>query len=225
MPDAREATHLGVAVELVAAEVEQHSGARPHGGGDAGEVGLVHLEHADPAGPVGRQRRGEAGREIGATAVAHDRFTGPECRDEQAAGGGLSVGAAHQCDLAADRRTLQRERVDHQCDAAADGGAAAAAGELRQAGSGRSGRAGEPEAGRHPLTCARAMTTKTPNAASVHAAAIGKTVRVTRAGAWASARPSTVPTTSSTMLSTPRPIAYCSSSSTPRSLSSLGVAL
>ena len=119
-PACRDELELAVAIELVAEEVAERDRARRQLIGDGGQRGLVTFEQAELGrrGLADRERRGDAGGEIGTGAVAGQVHAPPQHLGEQAARGRLAVGGGD--DDAAAREALgkpswcvRRERGQH----------------------------------------------------------------------------------------------------------------
>ena len=117
---------LADAVELVAAEVEQHDHVGSHRRRRLGQQALVDLEGHDrrpAARRTGRPTR--PGQEVGAGGVGLHRPPGGQGGGQQPGGGGLAVGARDEGHLVAGGHQLEGRGVDGQRHPPADDGARA----------------------------------------------------------------------------------------------------
>ena len=73
-PPLGDVLQLAVAVQLVAEEVAEQNGPRPHAPDDLGQRPFVHLEQPQLRIALREQRRGDAGDEIRAGAVPRERI-------------------------------------------------------------------------------------------------------------------------------------------------------
>lgn len=117
---------LGGAVQLVAGEVEQRDALRVGGLGDADEVLLVDLDDPVPGVRAARERRGDAGRHVGAERVGDDRTGRLECLGDEPGGGGLAVGRRDEGHVQVPGEPVEEVGVEFQRDPAADHRTAAA---------------------------------------------------------------------------------------------------
>ena len=115
-PALRYLAHLVVAVELVAAQVEQDQHRRAHAGSHLWEPCLVDLEDGGRTRLSSRQRGGQAGRQVGPEEVRNDwaLTAATHSAGQQFGRGRLAVGPRDKRYLPARREPLESQRVDRK---------------------------------------------------------------------------------------------------------------
>ena len=110
-PAVGNAAHLLGAVELVAAQVQQHHHGGAHLGKHLRHPQFVAFQRSVGGGGLGPQCHHHAGVHVGAVGVGGHRTTGGQRPGQEVVGGGLSIGATHQRHVAAGGELGQQTAV------------------------------------------------------------------------------------------------------------------
>ena len=123
-PTLGDVADLVVAVELVAAQVEQHEHRRPDLRRHPAQPRLVHLQYGGCPGRPGGQCSSQARGHVGAQQVGDHRATPAigcgQARGQELGSGRLAIGARDQHDLAAAGQHAKRGGVDGEDGVPAD---------------------------------------------------------------------------------------------------------